>query len=74
MPGSRSDFLARDAQTGPRMTSGRCLPGRLGRDPRTMLPGGRGPGRAGVSLASGFREALGQAVRWHEKSAFDLEG
>jgi hypothetical protein len=28
----------------------------------------------GYQLASGFRAALAQADRWHEKSAFDLEG
>src|SRR5215469_15025885 len=41
MPGSRSDFLARDAQTGARSVPGRCLPGGPFGD--TTAPGRRGP-------------------------------
>jgi len=40
---------------GPRLASGRCLPGGPGREPRTMLPGGRGPRRVAPVRGAGRR-------------------
>jgi len=56
----RSNLLARDAQTGPRSASGKCLPGGAGRDPGTMLPGGRGPRRVAPIRGAGRTFAMSQ--------------
>src|SRR5256885_7455330 len=42
---ARVPTSSRELPSGPRLASGRGLPGGLGRDPRPMLPGGRGPRR-----------------------------
>src|SRR5215469_11919650 len=50
---ARVSTSSRELPDGPHLASGRCLPGEPGRDPRTMLPGGRGPRRVAPVRGAG---------------------